>query len=268
MLVNIFTKLTDYASFRRLLWKPVYELLAKKFKVRDWSLMNFGYAPSPNEPPLILHPSDEINRFPIQLYHYAAIKAEVQGKIILEVGSGRGGGAAYIKKYLQPQSITGVDIAMNAVKRANDYFGGNGIDFVQGNAEKLPFSNDSFDVVINIESSHTYGSMQQFLAEVKRVLRSGGYLLLADIRTSKDGNILKEHIQASGMQLISEEDISENIVRAIEGEEPVKQKRIKEHVPLWLQKVFKEFAGITGSKVHIDLKSGALVYYRFVLKKL
>lgn len=268
MLTWLFLKLTDYPVFRRLLWKPIYEWLAKKFRAKDWSLMNYGYAPSSNESILKLHDEDEINRYSIQLYHYLAAKATLREKDVLEVGSGRGGGAAYINKYLKSKTMVGVDIAMNAVKLANDYFGTAGISFVQGSAEQLPFTNDSFDVVINIESSHTYGSIPLFLSEVKRVLRTGGYLLCADIRTNTGMALFKRQLRECEMMVLLEEDISDNVKRAIELEEPIKQQRITKNIPPKLQPLFKQFAGIKGSKAHIQLANGELIYYRFVLQKL
>ncbi len=267
MISSLFLKLTDYAMFRRLLWKPVYELLAKRFKSKDWSLMNYGYAPSANEPFLELMAEDEINRYPIQLYYYLASETNLQGLEVLEVGSGRGGGAACIKKYLRPKKIIGLDIAVNAVKMANEYFGSEGISFIKGSAEKLPFAEESFDIVVNVESSHTYGSVPLFLSEVKRVLRAGGHLLCADIRTAADMEIFRRQINSCGLNLLREEDISENVKRAIELEEPIKQKRILDNIPKMLQGVFKQFAGVKGSKAHVQLESGQLKYYRFVLRK-
>ncbi len=64
MISRLFLKLTDYPAFRRLLRKPIYELLAKRFKVKDWSFMNYGYASLGNKHDLHLFPEDEINRYP------------------------------------------------------------------------------------------------------------------------------------------------------------------------------------------------------------
>jgi hypothetical protein len=100
MIAQSFLKLTDYPSFRRMIWKPLYEILAKKIKIPDWQFMNYGYVPSSSERTLELHPEDEINRYPLQLYHYLVSVVHVIGSEILEVGSGRGGGANYIKRYL------------------------------------------------------------------------------------------------------------------------------------------------------------------------
>ena len=267
MIAKLFLSLTDYPVFRRIIWKPVYETIAKKFKVANWQFMNYGYAPRPYELPLKLEPEDEVNRYSIQLYHYLVRISEVRGKEILEIGSGRGGGANYISKYLKPKTITGLDIAYNAVKLANEKYSREGLSFVQGNAEKLPFNDESFDLVINVESCHAYGSVPTFLKEVKRVLRAGGYFFCTDMRSPNGMQTLKKNLDATGMQIKVDEDITGNVIDAIGLEENVKQKRISDNIPKWLSKPFKEFAGVKGSKIHHDLENGSLVYRRFVLQK-
>ena len=267
MIARLFLGLTDYPTFRRIIWKPIYETIAWKFKVADWQFMNYGYAPHTYEAPLPLHPEDEVNRYSIQLYHYLVSIIELPGKEILEVGSGRGGGANYIKKYLNPAKIIGLDIAHNAVKLANEKHAEAGLTFVQGNAENLPFANESFDVVINVESCHAYGSVPAFLKEVKRVLRPGGYFLCTDMRSPNGMRTLKNNLSATGMYISVEEVITPNVINAIELEETVKQKRISNNIPGWIARPFKEFAGVKGSRIHEDLKNGSLVYHRFVLKK-
>src|SRR5689334_18765125 len=121
MVANIFLSLTDYPIFRKIIWKPFYEILAKKFKITDWHFMNYGFAFAAGEPALPLRAHDEIDRYPIQLYHYLASKVKIEGKEVLEVGSGRGGGSSYINRYLSPKKITALDIASNAVKWAKDH---------------------------------------------------------------------------------------------------------------------------------------------------
>jgi ubiquinone/menaquinone biosynthesis C-methylase UbiE len=268
MIAASFLKLTDYPYFRRIIWKPLYEILAKRIKIPDWQFMNYGYVPSPAEVPLALRPEDEINRYPLQLYHYLVSLVHVSASEILEVGSGRGGGANYIKKYLAPSSVTGLDIAHNAVKLANNNYATKGLQYIQGNAENLPFADESFDIVINVESCHAYGSVPAFLKETKRVLRPGGYFLCTDMRSPNGMNTLRNNLALTGMNMSIDEDITLNVVRAIEVEESIKQKRILGNIPRWLSKPFKEFAGVKGSKIHEDLNSRSLVYHRFVLQKI
>jgi hypothetical protein len=105
MIAKIFLSLTDYPFFRRLVWKPIYEMLAKQFVINDWHFMNYGYVPFENEKLLRLESKDEINRYPLQLYHYLASKIKLEDKDVLEVGSGRGGDCSYVKRYLNPNSL-------------------------------------------------------------------------------------------------------------------------------------------------------------------
>jgi ubiquinone/menaquinone biosynthesis C-methylase UbiE len=267
MIAKIFLSLTDYPAFRRMMWKPIYEWLARKFDFNDWHFMNYGYSPFEYEKRIRLNPEDEVHRYAIQLYHYLASKVAVEGMDVLEIGSGRGGGCNYIKRYLNPRKITGLDIAHNAVNFSKQNYQQKGLSYKQGNAESLPFEDRYFDVVINVESCHAYGSVPKFLAEVKRVLCDGGYFLCTDL-CSPDGMItLRRSLGNSGLALIEEEVITENVVKAISEEEAIRIMRIKKFVPNKFQKLFKEFAGVKGSEIHASLSTGKLVYHRFVLQK-
>ena len=107
----------------------------------------------------------------------------------------------------------------------------------------------------------------RFLAEVKRVLKPGGYLLLVDFRDVENMNLLRTQLQRSGLDFLQEEDIAPNVVKAIEAEDEVKKERIRTLFPKKWQKLFGEFAGVVGSRIHLNLKSGARQYHRFVVRK-
>jgi SAM-dependent methyltransferase len=167
-------------AVRRFVWRACYEALAKRVPTRDWAFMNYGYAPTTvnaSTPPL--KSSDERDRLCIQLYLHAIDNFDLRDRDVLEVGSGRGGGASYISRYLQPRSMTGMDFSQQAVDLCNRYRLTPGLAFVCGDAQSLPFPASSFDAVVNIESSHCYESMDAFLSEVRRVLRPGGRFFFA-----------------------------------------------------------------------------------------
>src|SRR5437016_10678551 len=70
--------------------------------------------------------------------------------------------------------MVGIDLSDKAVDFCNQNYAIDALSFRQGDAENLPLSDASVDVVVNLESSHCYGSMDRFLSEVYRVLRPGG----------------------------------------------------------------------------------------------
>lgn len=267
MVKFIIGALKRFAWFKRLNAKVTYEILAKRISAEDWHFMNYGYMPNDNEKPVSIPDDPKIQKYPMQMYHYLATKTEVKGKHLLEVGSGRGGGARYIAGSLQPASYIGVDIAQSAVDLANKIHPLPNLRFLQGSAEAIPLADNSIDVVLNVESCHAYGSVPKFLYEVKRVLKPGGYLLLVDFRDQKNMDLLRSQLKSSGLEWIEEEDIAPNVVQAMEAEDDVKKERIKTLFPAKWQKLFGEFAGVVGSRIHLNLKNKARLYHRFVLRK-
>src|SRR3546814_7009494 len=103
-----------------------------------------------------LLPGDEPDRYSIQLYHQTAAALDWTGLDGLEVGCGRGGGASYVARYLKPRSLVGLDIADRAIEFCRRRHAAPGLSFVSGDAQKLPFPDESFDVVLNVESSGSY----------------------------------------------------------------------------------------------------------------
>ncbi len=63
----------------------------------------------------LLQEEDEPDRFCAQLYQRVIGSARLQGKQILEVGAGRGGGAAYVKRYHDPAKWTTRDKSQNLI---------------------------------------------------------------------------------------------------------------------------------------------------------
>src|ERR1700752_4130464 len=101
--------------------------------------MNYGFVPPPGAEPLVLRSDDEPDRYWIQLYHQVAGAIALTGRSVLEVGSGRGGGASYVARYLGPRSLVGVDVSNSAVALCKERHHAPGLSFRQGDAEQLPF---------------------------------------------------------------------------------------------------------------------------------
>jgi ubiquinone/menaquinone biosynthesis C-methylase UbiE len=267
MIKFIIYSLKRFAWFKRLNAKVTYEVLAKQVPAAEWQFMNYGYVPNSAEPRLQIVDDPAVQRYPLQMYHYLALKTDLQGKDVLEVGSGRGGGAKHIATALKPAFYTGLDLAQNAVDLANKLHKFPNLKFIQGSAEDIPLTDNSVDVVLNVESCHAYGSVEKFISEVRRVLKPGGILALVDFRDADKMEVLRQQLKNSGLSWIEEENITHNVVQAIEAEDEVKKARIKKLFPAKWQKLFGEFAGVVGSTFHTKLKNGTKVYYRFVLRK-
>ena len=270
MLQTISDLFYNRLSFRlqNILSRGWYESLARIDREADMVFMNYGWA-HPNEiAPLALLPEDEPNRYCIQLYHRVAAAIDLRGRDVLEVGSGRGGGASYTMRYLKPASMTGLELARSAVAFCRQHHTTPGLRFEQGNAEDLQFPDASFDAVINVESSHCYEEMERFVGGVYRVLRPGGFFLYTDHRMQAEVERWRVSLLAPGFALVEEEIINPGVVRALELDNARKQELITRKVPPVVRHFFREFAGIEGTHSQYNtLKRGEKVYLRFVLQK-
>lgn len=253
----------------RALTRTWYAYLSRMDQQANMLFMNYGWADLGPQAGLIpLRDEDEPNRYCIQLYHHVVDAVDLGGLDVLEVGSGRGGGASYMARYLKPRSMVGIDITGAAIRFCNRHYRIPNLFFVQGNAESLPFDDSSFDVVVNVESSHCYRAMERFLHGVYRVLRPNGYFLFADHRTREQVEALRTQICQTGFTLLREQRITPNILRALDLDNARKQQLIQQKVPRILQGVFNEFAGMKGTRgVYAKFVSGDKEYLSFVFRK-
>lgn len=268
MLTNIFAFFLKISPrLKRAVWKKLYQYLAKKYPTEQWTYMNYGYHPLSSSVPIPLKEEEEKDRYMIQLYHQVASAVDLKDKDVVEVGSGRGGGASHIKRYLHPKTVTGIDYSKNAIKFSKEHHLVEGLTFMHGDAENLPLANESVDVIVNVESSHCYGSMKKFVEQVHRVLRPGGHFLFADLRTSEEIAVLDKTFSDAGFDVLKKELISKEVVNAMDAFHEFKLAFFQKMVKGWLRKPLNDFAGVKGSNIHTELSNGKMVYYQYVLRK-
>ena len=254
-------------AFQKAIWRWWYQRLGKRAHDSGWTFMNYGYKYK-NQKTLNLTSQDESNRMFIQLYDYVASQIPIKDGEILEVGSGRGGGSSFLSRYHHPKSITGLDYSKSAIKLSNELHGNvDNLFFKLGDAENLPFKDNTFDAVINIESSHCYGNMERFLSEVSRVVKPGGYFGWADLRAKDMVKETEFAFEKSNLTCIYNKTITPEVINALDDIHDTKMKMINNHVPKFLRSAFTDFAGAKNSKIYNSFKSGDAVYLSKVLKK-
>jgi SAM-dependent methyltransferase len=111
-----------------------------------------------------------------QLVRRANIKA---GQRVLDVGCGTG--VVAITAARVGARVCGLDLTPELLERAREHSRliGSDIEWIEGDAEALPFPADSFDVVLS-QFGHIFAPRPQVaLAEMLRVLKSGGTIAFA-----------------------------------------------------------------------------------------
>jgi len=250
-------------------YRTLYNFMAWRFPDPDWVFMNYGFAEEDSVEvcQLQLLSEDESNRYFIQLYEHTLGGIDLKGADVLEVGSGRGGGASWIARSQGVRSMTGLDLSEQAAAYCNKRHQLPNLRFEQGDAEDLPFQDGSFDAVVNIESCQLYPSMEAFLQEVFRVLKPGGHFCLAVVLYTKEASSFIERIQQFRFEVLNKRDITSNIIAALDADESRKVGLIDRLVPRMLRRAFKTFAAVSGTETYRDLVDGRSTYLSYLLRR-
>jgi SAM-dependent methyltransferase len=109
--------------------------------------------------------------------------------VALEIGCGLGHGPAVIQHYLGYGRVFAFDLEEVLARRAARR-GGNGVAFCVADAQDFPFSNASFDAVINYGVIHHVIDWRRCLKEIGRVLRPRGVFYFEEIYPPLYANFL------------------------------------------------------------------------------
>jgi len=252
---------------RKAIWKIWYPFLTKRLHQEGVIFLNYAYE---TDPPMgiPLAPEEESDRACIQLYHHVGSQDDLAGKTVLEVSCGHGGGASYLTRTFAPAKYTGLDLNPVGIAFCKDRHHVAGLDFIQGDAESLPFAAGSFDVVVNVEASHCYPDFPRFLSEVARVLRPGGHFLYADFRFSESIAPWEKAIADCPLEVRATTDIGPCVIRGLEKNSERSLALLDRKLPKFLHSLGRDFAGIKGSRVYNALVEESLSYrsYHFVKK--
>ena len=156
--------------------RPVQATNAKEQAILCWTLAPCG----PAFPDLTPGSKDYFERLVAARREYAPWMAEVlryaesDGRDVLDVGSGQG-----IDVYEYASSgarATGIDLTPRHVELAKLHLEATGIraSVVEGDAERMPFPDNSFDLVSSNGVLHHTPDIEAALRECLRVLRPGG----------------------------------------------------------------------------------------------
>lgn len=116
---------------------------------------------------------------------------------VLEVGCGRGAGAALILEYFRPKALYAADLDPEMMRKARRYLGSGVRDTLAlfaADAMHLPHRDGTVDAVFGFGVLHHVTRWRNALREIARVLRPGGAYFLEEIYPHVYQNFVTRHI--------------------------------------------------------------------------
>lgn len=114
-------------------------------------------------------------------------------KVILDVATGTGDVAIMAYELLKPDKITGIDISGKMLEIGREKVLKLGlesyIDLQSGDSEAINFPDDTFDAVTVAFGVRNFEHLEQGLAEIKRVLKPSGKLVILEFSKPKIAGI-------------------------------------------------------------------------------
>ena len=133
-----------------------------------------------------LYETDQAGVYKMCKKDYPDVLAELEKEEftdLLDCGCGTAPMLSLLKAKYPDKHYTGIDLTPKMIEVAKAK-GLEDVNLVVGDCERLPFADNSFDVVICCQSFHHYPNVQYFFDSVCRVLRPGGRLVLRDMTSN------------------------------------------------------------------------------------
>jgi phthiocerol/phenolphthiocerol synthesis type-I polyketide synthase E len=227
--------------------------------------LNYGYVP--NDQPefaAVSLPEHYINRNSVKLVLEVIQDCPVEGKRVLDVGCGRGGTIHVFKTFFKPARMVGLDLSTNAIQFCQEAHKDPRVSFHEGDAESLPFDDRSFDIVTNLESSHSYPHIHRFYSEVFRILAPGGHFLYTDALAVQQMASSIEYLRHIGFEVERDRDITNNVLRSCDE---VAKTRVQAFDARNDSQLMENFLATPGSNVYREMESGRWTYRILKLRK-
>jgi phosphoethanolamine N-methyltransferase len=131
---------------------------------------------------------------------------DLEDKRVLDLGCGSGGITLFIARRFNPKQIVGFDVELPVIEQARHRATEGGmagrVEFTQAPPGRLPFADESFDVVFSKDAMVHIADKEAVFADIFRVLKPGGTFAASDWLISHDDEPtadMKAYIAAEGL---------------------------------------------------------------------
>ncbi|MFZ6874498.1 thioesterase domain-containing protein [Undibacterium sp. Di27W] len=136
------------------------------------------------------------------------------GKRVLDVGCGRGGALSLLARLYPDANLAGADLSAANIAYCRRRHQHARLRFQVADACRLPYADQSVDVLLNLESSGAYPDLPAFFAHAYRVLKPGGRFCYADVLAADTLEPIRQALLQTGFVLERERSVSKQVCAA------------------------------------------------------
>ncbi|CAF0990604.1 unnamed protein product [Adineta steineri] len=235
--------------------------------VSELQFMNWGYAD------LDEHIDDNTGYYSKKLYQQVLTNVTLTDQNILEVGCGRGAGAAWCVRTYAPHSYVGIDPSRDIINLCQQCYSTTPrLSFTIGDPKThLSFQNESMDVVLLIETTNSFDEIEavkKFVNEITRVLTPNGYFLWCGLCNVDGPSVLIDYLTANNAFIIKEKiNITTNVLHALD----IQSNSRADFIDRYIQPADQEYCclltGLPGTQSYDNMQQGRAEYWRVVFHK-
>ncbi|NCR09499.1 class I SAM-dependent methyltransferase [Microcystis aeruginosa] len=111
------------------------------------------------------------------LHRYMAIIDYVKDKSVIDIACGEGYGSSIMSAFAK--NVSGIDISPECIANAQSKYQRENLTFLQGYCNQIPVNSRSVDVVVSFETIEHHDQHEEMLAEIKRILKPEGILIMS-----------------------------------------------------------------------------------------
>lgn len=111
------------------------------------------------------------------IIRYKSAQELVRGKTVLDIACGSGYGTKMLAA--TAKKVYGVDVNNTAIQYAKKNYTSPKIDYRIGDAVEIPLEDGAVDVVVSFETIEHISQYEEFINEIKRVLKPGGLFIVS-----------------------------------------------------------------------------------------
>ncbi|MEM7802519.1 MAG: class I SAM-dependent methyltransferase, partial [Chloroflexota bacterium] len=124
------------------------------------------------------------------LPHFAKLVQQTPNAFVLDLGCGTGHTAAAVAPF--SKQVIALDLTHEMLEQVEQFAAEKELTNIEtriGDAEQLPFEENTFDLIVSRYSAHHWPHPQTALKECRRVLKPNGRLILGDVIASEEPSL-------------------------------------------------------------------------------